>query len=119
MLIVKEYAKKDKWGWMPNNVRNDMRISGDAYRLLDILWNCNNIPNKGQKAFTPSVKSLATIFKVTTRTIDRLISELKEFGYITTTGSRNNTTLHVNVKYVVKVNDKNVVKTNDKNVVLY
>ena len=87
---------KDKWNKATDkpydmclrSVREDLRISGDAYRLYVTLLNGNTDPKVG-KVYTPTEKSLAQQFKVASSTIARWLNELKHYGYITILGNKN------------------------------
>jgi hypothetical protein len=99
MIII-----KDKWNrgtdkpydMVLRKVREDLRISGDAYRLYVTLYNSNTDPKVG-KVFTPTTESLASQFKVNNTTIKRWLRELKHYGYISIIGSKE-------VGYVMYVN---------------
>lgn len=87
---------KDKWNRATDkpydrclrSVREDLRISGDAYRLYVTLLNGNTDPKVG-KVYTPTEKSLAKQFKVAPATIARWLNELKKYGYIAILGSKS------------------------------
>jgi DNA-binding MarR family transcriptional regulator len=87
---------KDKWNRATDkpydmclrSVREDLRISGDAYRLYVTLLNGNTDPKVG-KVYTPTVGSLANQFKVGASTIKRWLAELKKYGYIAVLGSKD------------------------------
>ncbi len=90
MNIIKEKWNRgtDKpYDMTLRKVREDLRISGDAYRLYVTLYNSNTNPENG-KVFTPSTESLATQFKTSGRTIKRWLKELKRYGYISITGTQ-------------------------------
>lgn len=91
MLIVKDIVKHGKgnpYNIVHRHIVNDMRLSGDAFRLYIVFWNAKN-------TFQPTTKTLASQFKVDDRTIKRWMKELKDLGYITTTGSTKNTVINV------------------------
>ena len=90
MNIIKEKWNRgtDKpYDMTLRKVREDLRISGDAYRLYVTLYNSNTDPNVG-KVFTPTTESLASQFKVGQSTIKRWLKELRTYGYIGILGSK-------------------------------
>jgi DNA-binding transcriptional regulator YhcF (GntR family) len=85
---------KDKWDKKIDKpydrclrtVREDLRISGNAYRLYVTLYNSNSDPKVG-KVYAPSTSSLANQFKTSTRTIKRWLNELQKYDYIKITST--------------------------------
>jgi len=78
-------------------IQNDKRLSGLEFRLVHALIKCN--PNK----YFPTKNTLASQFDVSTRTIQRALNNLREYGYISThrinhCNDNNNTFLHVHPK---------------------
>jgi len=67
-------------------VREDLRISGNAYRLYVTLYNSNTDPKVG-KVYAPSTSSLAIQFNTSTRTIKRWLNELQKYDYIKITST--------------------------------
>lgn len=91
MKIIKDEVPKNKnfpYGTIHTKIVNDHRISPLAFRLLFVLLNSS-------RNYSPTIKSLAKQFKVSTQTIDRTVAELKKYGYLTSTGNKKNTVWNI------------------------
>lgn len=95
---------------IPAALTDNMSISAEAKILWIKLYNSNR--GKGDyKKFTPTTQGLATLFKVTKRSIINWMNELRDNGWIHTTGERNCTTLFINyTPALVKNNSPALVK---------
>jgi len=110
MRIEKDDVKHDgdnPFDKVHGHITKDMNITAGAFRLYIVFWNAN------PRIFTPSTKSLATLFKVKPLTIKRWMKELRELGYIHTEtdtfkdkgGFKNDTTIYVH-PYPIAVSKK-------------
>ena len=88
------FEYKKNYSKVLNKVMLDKSISSDAFRLYMILSNCD--VNK----FTPSIRSLGDMLNLSDAGIDRCVKELKDRGYLHSTGSRNN--VNWNIIYDLK-----------------
>lgn len=88
---------KSKYSKVLNSVVQDKSISHAAFRLFMIISNCSTeelYPDK--RPFTPTTRLLADMLNLSDAGLDRCIGELKDRGYIVSTGSRHNTVWVIN-----------------------
>lgn len=86
--------------WIPRIIWIDTRLSGNDKVLLAEI---DSLDNSIDHCFA-SNKYFADFLQVSTRTISRSISKLKEYGYITDLGTDNNNNRHIksNVKVIAE-----------------
>jgi DNA-binding transcriptional regulator YhcF (GntR family) len=86
---------------IPSELRTNRSISGEAKDLYIALWNSNNGKGKDYKEWKPTTQSLATQYGVDKRTIKRWLKELKDSGWISTLGVKNDTKIIINIEPVL------------------
>lgn len=111
--------KTEYWNEIPALLTDDMTISADAVRLWVKLYNSNRGKKKTYKEWQPTINGLATMFNVTKQTILNWMRELRDKGWISTIGERDNTivTLHytpLDTKQVQNISP-NATRTGKKN----
>jgi len=102
MKLMKNKKEKETFGIFPDLLTKDSNISNDAKILWYRLYNSNN-GKKPYEEWKPTIKGLATIFNVSKITIKRWKKELDDSGWISTIGSRNNTTIIINFTPIVGI----------------
>jgi len=91
MIIIKDiihYGKDNHYHKILTDVVNDNRISPLALKLLIVLQNCNS------RRYKPSIASLASQLDVNERTLDRAVSELKKYGYLESSSTKDQKNRH-------------------------
>lgn len=74
-----------KYDKVPSLIKYDNRLTFFERILMINFSSCS------EEKYTPTIKSLSKQFDVSETTTDKAISNLKEFGYISTSGKRDNT----------------------------
>ncbi len=78
-----------KYDKIPTLIKYDNRLTFFERILMMNFSSCS------ESKYTPTIKSLSKQFDVSENTTDKAISNLKEFGYISTSGKRDNTIIHI------------------------
>ncbi len=95
MKLIRIPRKDEVRNEIPAALTDDMSISAEAKILWIKLYNSNRV--KGDyKKWTPSTQSLAIQFEVKKLSIKRWMKELKDTGWISIVGNRNDTNLFIN-----------------------
>ena len=103
MKIVKIPRKKEIRNEIPAALTDNTTISAGAKILWVKLYNSNRGKGKGEtyQEWKPTTQALATVLGVKKLTVKRWMKELKDTGWIYTTGIRNDTILFVNYTPIV------------------
>lgn len=126
MKILKDdvkYDGKNHYDMVHSWITHDFNITANGFRLYVILCNALTTSRIDKKNFCPTTKILASMFRVSIPTIKRMLTELKNFGYISIidekTNDHNNSTIIIHPrpnkeKYqnqLKKINEKKEIKS--------